>query len=221
MRLFLNLLRRDVLLAFRQGSASGMTVAFFVITVTLFPLAVGPDAVILARIGPGVIWVAALLSALLSLDRLFQADFEDGALDLLVLSPLLLEAVVIAKAAAHWLTAGLPLLLIAPVLALFMNLDLEAFGILLLSLALGTPALSLIGAVGAALTVALKRGGALLSLLILPLYVPTLIFGVSAIEAAITSSDPVPSLLLLMAVSLVTLAISPIAAAAALRLALE
>ena len=218
---YINLLKRDVRLGIRQGSTTGMTLAFFAITVILFPLAVGPDPAILARIGSGVIWVAALLSALLSLDRLFQADFEDGSLDLLLLSPLMPEGAVIAKAAGHWLTTGLPLILIAPLLALFMNLQPEAFGILILSLLIGTPALSLIGAIGAALTVALKRGGVLLSLLILPFYVPTLIFGVSAIEAALTQTDPVPSLLILGAVSLVTLAISPVASAAALRLALE
>lgn len=214
-------LRRDLSLAFKQGGAAMLALAFFVVTVTLFPLGVGPSPDILAQIGPGVIWVAALLSALLSLDRLFQADLEDGSLDLLMLAPLPLPATVLAKCAAHWLSTGLPLIAASPVLGLLMNMPAEGIWTLLAAMALGTPALSLIGAIGAALTVAVRRGGVLLSLLVLPLYIPVLIFGVAAVDAATVGLSARPHLLLLSAVSLGAVVLAPIAAAPALRLAVE
>jgi heme exporter protein B len=221
MRAFVAVLRRDLQLAFRQGSAISLTVMFFVITVTLFPLGVGPEPAILARIAAGVLWVAALLSAMLSLDRLFQADYEDGSLDLLALSPLPLELTVLAKVIAHWLTGGLPLVVIAPVLALALNLPAAAIPALLAAMLLGTPVLSLLGAIGAGLTVGVRRGGVLLSLLVLPLYIPVLIFGVAAIEAAVGGFGVRPHLLILGAFFFAALVLSPIAASAALRLALE
>ncbi len=221
MSVFWTLVRRDLLLALRQGSSSLMAVAFFVIAVTLFPLGVGPEPGVLSRIAAGVIWVAALLAALLSLDRLFQADFEDGNLDLLVLSPLPLEFAVIAKCTAHWLSTALPLIVVAPVLAVLLNMEAGGFVVLIATMLAGTPALSLIGAIGAALTVGLRRGGVLMPLLVLPLYIPILIFAVSGVEAALTGMSAAPHLSLLGAVSLAALALAPWAAAAALRLALE
>jgi len=218
---FWALIRRDLLLALRQGSSSLMAVAFFVIAVTLFPLGVGPEPGVLSRIAAGVIWVAALLAALLSLDRLFQADFEDGTLDLLALSPLPLEFAVIAKCTAHWLSTAVPLIAVAPVLAVLLNLDEDGFLVLIATMLAGTPALSLIGAIGAALTVGLRRGGVLMPLLVLPLYIPVLIFAVSGVEAALTGLTWTPHLSLLAAVSLASLALAPWAAADALRLSLE
>ena len=175
-------LRRDLALAVRAGGGFGLGLAFFLILTVLVPFGVGPDSTLLAAIAPGILWVGALLACLLSLDRVFALDFEDGSLDLLATAPIPLEGVVAMKALAHWLTTGLPLTLAAPVLGVLMNLQPGAFGWLVLSLALGTPALSMIGAFGAALTVGLKRGGLLLSLLVLPLYVPTLIFGAEAVR---------------------------------------
>ena len=218
---FWQIVRRDILLARRLGASSLLGVVFFVIAVSLFPFAVGPDPVVLASIGSGIIWVAALLATLLSLDRLFQADFEDGSLDLLMLSPLPPVAMVLAKTLAHWLTSTLPLIIAAPLLAVFMALPADIFGTLMLSMLLGTPALSLIGAVGAALTVGMRRGGVLLSLLILPLYIPVLIFGVGAVGAALIGKDGSSALMLLGAMSLASLVLAPVASAAALKLALE
>ncbi len=212
---------RDLRIAARQGSATLLVVVFFVITVTLFPLGVGPEREILARMASGVVWVAALLASLIALDRLFQADYEDGSLELLTLSGLPLVLVVLAKALAHWLTSGLPLLLTAPLLALLMNMEAEGFLALLAAMALGTPTLSLIGGIGAALTVNIRRGGVLLSLLVLPLYIPVLIFGVSTVEAAITALAVKPYILIMAAGLLGALALAPWATAAALRLALE
>jgi len=221
MRTFGLLVARDVLLAVRQGGSTLLTVVFFLVTVTLFPLAVGPEPGVLERIAVGVLWVAALLAALLSLDRLFQADFEDGSLEQLALLSLPFELAVLAKVAAHWLTTGLPLLLAAPMLALVLNMPVEALPVLLTTMALGTPTLSLVGAVGAALTVGLRRGSALLSLLVLPLYIPVLIFGVTAVEATLTGMGARPHLLILGALQLGAWALTPWAAAAALRLAME
>lgn len=213
------LLLRDLKLAARIGGGGVLAVVFFALVITLVPFGVGPDPKTLARIAPGMVWVGLVLAALLSLDRLFQADLEDGSLDLLALGPLPLELVVVAKAAAHWLATGLPLLLAAPLFALVLGLPGEAYGALLGSLLLGTPALSLIGAVGAALTVGVRRGGLLLALLVLPLYVPIVIFGVSATLAATLGTGAVPAnLALLGAASLGALALAPLAAAAALRL---
>jgi len=212
------LLRRDVALALRLGGGGGIAVAFFVLAVVLIPLGVGREAATLSRIAGGVLWVAALLAALLSLDRLFQADFEDGTLDQLMLSPLALEQVVLAKALAHWLTTGLPMTVIAPVLGVMLQLPESALPALVASLLIGTPALSLIGAVGAALTVGVRRGGLLLSILVLPLYIPTLIFGARAVENALLSLDPWPALGLLAALTLFAAALTPFAAAWALRI---
>tara|TARA_R100000005_G_scaffold95557_2_gene77541 strand:- start:36272 stop:36937 length:666 start_codon:yes stop_codon:yes gene_type:complete len=221
MNRFLKLVRRDLTLALRQGSAVTLSLSFFVMTVVLFPLGVGPELGVLARIGPGVLWVAALLACLLTLDRMFQADFEDGSLDLLLIGPLPVEMLVLAKVLAHWLTSILPLILITPILGLSLNLPLDGILALTLALLLGTPTLSLIGAVGAALTVAMRRGGVLLSLLVLPLYIPVLIFGVAAVEAAISMLPATPHLLLLGGISLGALVVGPLAAAAALRLSLS
>lgn len=221
MRRFRSLLMRDLRLALRAGTDATVAVLFFVLTVTLFPMAVGPEPNTLARIAAGVIWVAALLASLLSLERLFAADHEDGTLDLLALSPLPLEAVVAAKVLAHWIVTGLPLIVAAPVLAVLLNLDREGFAILVATLALGTPTLSLIGSIGAALTLGSRRGGVLISLLILPLFVPVLLFSVLAIDAVLGGFSPRPHLLLLGGILAAALPLAPVAAAAALRQALE
>lgn len=218
---FAALLARDVKLAYRQASDSMTVLAFFVLATILFPLAVGPEPGILARIGAGVVWVAALLAAMLSMDRMFQSDYDDGTLELLVISPTPLELCVLAKACAHWMTTGVPLIVAAPLMGLFLNLDAAGYGTLLLALFLGTPSLSLIGTVGAALVLGARRGGALLSLLILPLFVPVLIFGVGAVEAALTDISAKPHLLVLSALTLGALALTPWPAAAALRQAVE
>ena len=218
---FLHIVHRDLRLALRQGMDSLMVVFFFVLAVVLFPLGVGPELNLLARISAGVIWVAALLAAMLSLERLFQNDLDDGSLELLVLAPVPLEAVVLAKVSAHWLTTGLPLMVAAPLLAVLLNLGTDGFAVLVLTLALGTPTLSLIGAVGAALVLGSRRGGVLLSLLMLPLYIPVLVFGVGAIDAAVGGFAVRAQFLILGALLLGALALCPWAAAAALRQALE
>ena len=212
---------RDLRLALRQGLDAVMVLMFFVITVTLFPLGVGPEPNLLARMGPGVIWVAALLSTMLSLDRLFQHDYEDGSLELLVLSPVPLEALVLAKVAAHWLLTGLPLIVGAPLLATFMNMPTEGLLVLMVSMLLGTPVSSFIGAVGGALTLGARRGGVLVSLLVLPLYIPLLIFGVAAVDAAIGGLSVKPHLLFLGAMLAAAIPLATWAAAAALRQACE
>ena len=196
-------------------------VIFFVLSVTLFPLGVGPDTEILTRIASGVIWVSALLASMISLDRLFQADFEDGSLDLIALSPLPLEMTVLAKSLAHWLTTGLPLIVVSPVLAILLSLDGSGYLALVAAMILGTPTLSLVGGIGAALTVGLRRGGVLLSLLVLPLYIPILIFGVGAVEGAISGLGARPHLLVLAGLFLGAVVLAPVASAAALRLNLE
>lgn len=221
MRLFWLLSKRDIRIGWHGGSTSSMVVAFFIIVVTLFPLGVGPEQNMLSRISVGVIWVAALLSCLLSLDRIFQADYEDGTLDQYALGPLSLELVVISKALAHWVTTSLPLIVISPLLGILMNMDDRAFLPLIYAMLAGSPALSLIGTIGASLTVSLKRGSVLLSLLILPLYVPVLIFGVMAVEASVLGTGGNAPLLILGAITLFSLAITPWAAAAAARLALD
>ena len=221
MRGVLSLVGRDLRLALRQPGDAMILVLFFVLTAALFPFGVGPEANILARIAAGVIWVTALLAVLLSLERLFLADFEDGNLELLVLSPLPLELAVLAKVLAHWLVSGLPLILAAPIIALIYNMDIAGMPVLLAAMALGTPSLSLIGAIGAALTLGARRGGVLVSLLVLPLYVPVLIFGVAAVDAALTGLSARPHLLLLGAFLLAALPLAPWAAAAALRQAAE
>jgi heme exporter protein B len=215
------MLLRDLRLAFRQGMDAFMAVTFFIIAGALFPLGVGPEPGVLERIAGGVIWVTALLAVLLSLDRLFQQDYEDGALELLVLSPAPLEVTVLAKAMAHWLTTGLPLIAASPVLAVLLQLPADGYPVLLAAMALGTPSLSLIGAVGAALSLGARRGGVLMSLLVLPLYIPVLIFGVGAVDAAVLGLTPRPHLLFLGAILAAALPLAPWTAAAALRQATE
>jgi heme exporter protein B len=218
---FLLLVRRDLRLALRQGGDAAMVLAFFFLAVILFPFGVGPEPEMLARIAAGIVWVTALLAALLSLERLFLADYEDGSLEALALMPLPLEFQVLAKALAHFLTTGLPLVVVAPLLALLLHLPSAGYGPLVLGMALGTPTLSLIGAIGAALTLGARRGGVLLSLLVLPLYIPVLIFGVGAVEAAVTGLEIRPHLMLLAALLLAAIPLAPVAAAAALRQAVE
>lgn len=221
MSTFTRMIDRDLRLALRQPADAGMVVLFFILTAALFPFGLGPEPNLLARIAPGIIWVTALLSVLLSLERVFLADFEDGSLDLLILAPIPLEATVLAKVLAHWLTTGLPLIVAAPLIALLYNMDFAGVGVLLLAMLLGTPSLSLLGAFGAALTLGARRGGVLIPLLVLPFCVPVLILGVAAIDAALTGLPARPHLLLLAAVFLVMLVIAPLAGAAALRQALE
>ncbi len=219
---FWQLARRDVLLAWRDGGAIGVALGFYLVVVVLLPLGLGPDLNLLSRIAPGVLWLALLLSALLSLGRLFEADFEDGSLEVLATASLPLEAVVAAKALAHWLTTALPLIGLAPVLGLLLNLPGEAYGVLLATMLAGTPAVSFLGAIGAALTVRTRRGGLLIGLLLLPLFVPTLLFGIEAIGAALTGGDSLlASFLILSAISLATMVLAPLAAAAALRFQLQ
>jgi heme exporter protein B len=217
LRLFLGELR----LQGRQGSDLIAPVAFFVLATLLIPLGVGPEPNMLARLAPGMIWVTALLATLLALDRLFQRDFDDGTLDLLSLAPLPLELAVLAKVAAHWVATGLPLLVVAPVLGVMLRLDPGSYWTLEFSLLLGTPVLSLIGAFGAAVTLGARRGGALLAVLVLPLYVPVLIFATSAVGAAGEGLSPRPHLLLLASFLAFGIALVPFAAAAALRNALD
>jgi heme exporter protein B len=218
---FTALFRRDLRLALRRGGDTGLVLGFFVLAVMLFPFGVGPEPAILRRIGAGIVWVAALLAALLSLDRLFEMDYQDGGLELLALSSLPLELAVLAKCAAHWVATGLPLALLSPLLALLVDLEPAAIATLLASLLVGTPALTLIGSVAAALTLGARRQGVVLSLLVLPLYVPPLIFGAGATEASAAGGGGRPYLLILGALSLAALAFCPWASAAALRQALE
>lgn len=217
MSAFAAIFRREMRLALRQGADSAMVIAFFIIAVVLFPLGIGPEANTLARIGPGVVWVAALMAAMLSMERLFQSDYEDGSLELLVLAPTALEITVLAKIVVHWITTGLPLIVVAPLLALMMNVPTEGWPVLIAALALGTPILSLLGAVGAALVLGARRGGVLLTLLILPLCVPVLIFGAGAVDAALMGGNAKANLLLEAAFFLGSLALCPWAAAAAVR----
>ena len=215
------LLKRDIALATRAGGGFGLGLAFFLLVAVLVPLGVGPDPITLAKIAPGILWVGALLSCLLSLDRLFALDAEDGSLDLLATAPIPMAAVVALKSLAHWLVTGLPLTLAAPALGLLLNLPTPAYPWLIAAFALGTPALSVIGAFGAALTVGLKRGGLLLSLLVLPLYVPTLIFGAEVIRRSANGLDSVTPLMLLAGITLGSAALLPLASAAAIRVNLR
>ena len=221
MTAFWCIVRRDLRLAFRRGGDSVNVMIFFLLTVTLFPLGVGPEAAILTRIAPGVIWAAALLAAMLSLDRLFRGDFDDGSLDLMILGPLPLEMTVLAKCLAHWLTTGLPLVIVSPLLAVLLSMDGAGFATLIGTMLLGTPLLSLIGGIGAGLTVSLRGGGVLISLLVLPLYIPVLIFGVGAVDAAVYGLAAKPHLLVLGAMLVAALPLCPWASAAALRLSVE
>ncbi len=221
MSAFTALLARDLHLALRQSADSFTVVAFFAIATVLFPFGVGPEAEVLARIAAGVLWVAALLAALLSLDRVFTVDFEDGSLDQLLLNGQSLTLMVLAKVAAHWLTTGVPLIIMSPVMAVTLQLPAEGYGVLVLALILGTPTVSLIGALGAALVLGSRRGGVLLSLLVLPLYIPVLIFGTAAVEAAITGMPSGPMLSVLAGLALIAVTLCPLGTAAALRQAAE
>lgn len=215
------LIKRDLVLAARQRAEMINPLLFFVLVTTLVPLGVGANPNMLQDMAPGVIWVAALLAAMLSLDGIFRSDFEDGTLEQLLLSPHPLSMLVLAKVSAHWLVTGLPLLIIAPLLALLLGLTLPATGILLVTLALGTPVLSLIGAIGVALTVGLRRGGILLSLLVLPLYVPVLIFGSNAVAASMSGLPVNAQLYMLSALLALALTLAPLPTAAALRVSLS
>jgi heme exporter protein B len=222
MKPFWHLVRRDLLLAWKEGGAIGVALGFYLVVVTMLPLSLGPDLDLISRIAPGLLWVALLLATLLSLGRLFEIDFDDGSLEVLATGPLPLEAVAAAKSLAHWLTTGIPLTVLAPVLGLLVNLPLEAYGVLVATMLAGTPAVSFIGAIGAALTLRARRGGVLIALLMLPLFIPTLLFGIEAIRAALTASGGfMPAFLILVAISLAAIVLAPLAAALALRFQLQ
>ena len=217
MTAFLTLVRRDLALSLRQAADALVAVMFAVLVVVLFAFGVGPEANVLSRLSAGVVWVAALLAAMLSLDRLFQADHDDGSLEQLALGPLPLWSVALAKATAHWLVTGVPLIVAAPVLALMLAMPTDGLTTLVGAMILGTPCFSLLGAIGAALVLGARRGGVLVAFLVLPLAIPVLIFGAAATEAALTGLEAAPHLRLLGACLLATLALAPAAAAAALR----
>jgi len=221
MAAFIAILRRDLRLSLRSGVDSAQPLIFFVIALTLFPLGIGPSPEILERIGVGIIWVLALLAVMLSLDRLFQADAEDGSLEQLMLADLPLELTVLAKCLAHWVISGLVLVIASPLLALLLHQSVDVTGVLALALLLGTPVLTLIGSVGAALLIGARRGGVLIALLVLPLYMPILIFGVSAVESEVMGLGGSQQLMIMGALLLASLALAPFAAAAALRLSME
>lgn len=217
-RAFLALLGRDIRLALREGGAVGTALGFYLLVIAILPLGLGPDLALLSRIAPGILWLALLLSALLSADRMFHADHDDGTLDALSLGPLPLELVAAAKASAHWLTTALPLAFLAPLLGLMLNLDPAAYVPLVGTMLVGTPAISFIGSIGAALTLGIRRGGLLLPLLVMPLFIPVLVFGVSTVSAILTGPGGYGTpLMILAAFSLASVALAPIAAAAALR----
>lgn len=215
------LLIRDIRLAFRAGGGFGMGLSFFLLIAVLVPLGVGPDPAILGKIAPGILWVGALLSCLLSLDRLFTLDYEDGSLDLLATAPLPMEGAVLVKALAHWIVTGVPLVTVAPLLGVLLNLGAQGYVWLMISLAIGTPALSMIGAFGAALTVGVRRGGLLLGLLVLPMYLPTLIFGAEVVKRGAAGLPVGTPLALLAGITAGAVALLPFAAAAALRINLR
>lgn len=221
LRSVMHLIHRELLIALRQRSDILNPIWFFLIVITLFPLGIGPEPKLLARIAPGIIWVAALLAAMLSLERLFRDDFSDGSLEQMMLMPHPLGLLALAKVVAHWLLTGLPLLLISPLLAILLSLDMNTYLAVVATLALGTPVLSLLGAVGVALTVGLRKGGVLLSLLILPLYIPVLIFATSAIDAAGMSLPYGGQLAILAAMLVGALTLTPLAVSAALRVSLN
>lgn len=222
MSAFTRLVARDLRLAIREGGALGTALGFFLVVVAMLPLGLGPDLNLLSRIAPGILWIALLLAALLSLPRVFEVDYEDGALEVMAAGSFPLEGVAAAKASAHWLSTGIPLALMAPLLGILLNLELAAYPALIATMLAGTPAVSFLGTIGAALTLKARRGGLLLALLVLPLYVPTLIFGISAMSAAVMSPDAFwPSFAILAAISLGSFVLGPIAAAAALRIQLQ
>jgi heme exporter protein B len=216
-----SILKRDLLVAYRHRNQLANPLLFFTMVVTLFPLGLSPDPQLLSNIAPGIVWVAALLAAMLSLEGMFRSDFEDGTLEQMLLSPHPLALLVLTKIAAHWLISGVPLLLMAPLLGSLLSIRTESIGILLATLALGTPLLSLIGAIAVALTVGLRRGGVLLSLLVLPLYIPVLIFGAGAVSNAAAGMDVTGQLAVLGALLALAFGTAPFAAAAALRISLN
>ncbi len=215
---FWHLLRRDLTLANRHRNELFNPLAFFVIVVSLFPMGVSPEREVLRTLAPGVLWVAALLATMMSLESIFRSDFDDGAMEQIILSPHPLSVLVAAKVLAHWLVTGLPLLLLSPLLGVLLALPEKAMGTLLLTLALGTPTLSLVGGIGVALTVGLRHGGALLSLLVLPLYIPILIFGTNAVTSAAAGLPVTGQIYFLCALLVLALTLAPLATAAALRI---
>ena len=218
---FLAIVRRDLILAVRRRAEIANPLFFFVIVVTLFPLGIGAQAKLLQAMAPGVIWVSALLAAMLSLDGLFRSDFADGSLEQMLLSPFPVSVLVLGKIVAHWLVTGLPLILMAPLLAIFLGLPEKAMGTLVITLVLGTPVLSLIGAIGVALTLGLRRGGMLLSLLVLPLYIPVLIFASNAVDMAAMGLPVSAQINILMAILFLALVLAPLPAAAALKMSMN
>ncbi len=216
-----SLLKRDLMLAFRHRSELMNPLVFFLIVVSLFPMGLNPQSQVLPMMGAAVIWVAALLAAMLSLDNMFRSDFDDGTLEQIVLSPWPLPAMVLMKVLAHWLVSGIPLVLLSPLLGVMFNLPAESIGALVLTLLIGTPVLSLIGAIGVALTVGLRRGGVLLSLLVLPLYIPILIFGAGSVWDASLGASIYGPLLFMGAILVLTLTLAPFAIASAVRISLE
>ncbi len=217
MKAFLAILKRDIHLGFRQGGGAGAGLAFMLSVLVLIPIAVGPDQNLLQRLAPGVMWLSLLLSVLLTSEKIFQQDFEDGTFDALVGADLPLELTVLAKALAHWLSVSLPLALMAPCLGMLININVSALAVLWMAMALGSLALSLLASIGGAITAGLRRGGLLVALLVMPLYVPVLIFGLSATQAQNGPSGAGNSLVVLLALTLISLAVQPFAAAAALR----
>lgn len=218
MSAFLTLVARDLRIALRDGGAIGIALGFYLIVVAIVPIGLGPDLNLLSRIGPGLLWVALLLSALLSVDRIFHNDHEDGTLEVIALGPLPLELVVAAKALAHWLSTAVPLVLLAPILGLLLNLEAGAYPAVALTMVIGSPAVSFLGAVGGALTLGLRRGGLLVAMLILPLFVPVLIFGVASVDRMVSALEPsLQPLSILAALSIATVVLAPFAAAQALR----
>jgi heme exporter protein B len=218
---FFAVIRRDLVLALRRRSEIANPLLFFILVITLFPLGIGAQPHLLQAIAPGIIWVSALLAAMLSLDSLFRSDFDDGSLEQILLSPHPTSVLVLAKIVAHWLVTGLPLLIVAPLLAVFLGMPNHALGILLLTLLLGTPVLSLIGAIGVALTVGLRRGGMILSLLVLPLYVPVLIFAGNAVQMASGGLPVDAQINILIAILLIALVLAPLPVAAALKMSIN
>ncbi|NNJ91740.1 MAG: heme exporter protein CcmB [Gammaproteobacteria bacterium] len=218
---FLTVLKRDLILAMRRKSDVTSTLFFFVVVVSLFPLAIGPELDTLRMIAPGIVWVAALLASMLALDHMFSVDYQDGSLEQLLLTPQPLTVLVVAKVLAHWLITGLPLVMIAPLLGVQYDLSSEAIKVLLITLLVGTPALSLIGAIGAALTLGLRGGGVLVSLLVLPLTIPVLIFGAGAVEANVSGLGSEGHLSMLLAILVMSLLLAPLATAVALRISTE
>jgi heme exporter protein B len=218
---FIAVIRRDLVLAMRRRSEIANPVLFFILVITLFPLGIGAQPKLLLAIAPGIIWVSALLATMLSLDSLFRSDFDDGSLEQILLSPYPTSILVLSKISAHWLTTGLPLLVVAPLLAVFLGMPNQSLSILLLTLLLGTPILSLIGAVGVALTVGLRRGGMILSLLVLPLYVPVLIFASNAVEMASSGLPVTAQINILISMLLMALVLAPWPTAAALKMSIN